>query len=39
MREGFRVRKTLRVIFERGLKKKGGMTLYRGGKKGGTMSF
>ena len=34
LREGFRVRKRLRVIFERGLKKKGGMTPYRGGEKG-----
>ena len=33
MREGFRVKKTLRVIFERGLKKKGGMMLYRVGKR------
>ena len=33
MRESFKVRKRLRVIFERGLKKKGGTTPYKGGKK------
>ena len=33
------MRKRLRVIFERGLKKKGGTTPYKGGKNGGTMLF